>query len=71
MSNEPTTILADYVLANLDREPVARRIKLTRALAALSPTSAERRELLAIADALRAVERRQRLLRLDFKRRAL
>jgi hypothetical protein len=65
--SSPSSVLTSFVLEHLHTQTVARRIEITRAAAAIIPTDAERRELLAIADTLERVERRQRRLTLRFK----
>lgn len=67
MSLNPSTIITAFVLENLPAQPVARRIELTRAAAALVATEQDRRDLTAIANGLERLERRQRKLTLRFK----
>lgn len=69
--HSPSTLIADYVLEQIEHEPISKRIELTLALAAQSPTNAEKHALLVIVHDLRAIERKHRQLVLDFKRRAL
>ncbi len=65
MSN-PATRIAEYVLQNLAHEPIAKRIALKRDLAAIAPTNKSRRDLLALAKDLEAIERRHKQLLIDF-----
>ncbi len=55
--------IADYVQEKLPGEPVRRRIKLTRALAALETDRTQASELEAIADDLERAEKRQQRLK--------
>lgn len=66
---KPATILAEFVLEKLPQEPAARRVELTRALAAVS-SPRERADLLMIAALLEDVEKNHRQLVLNFKRRS-
>lgn len=67
---KPATVIRDYVLGAIEREPIHTRIELLRALAAVTATGPESRSLCEMADALAAVQSRHEQLVLDFKRRA-
>ncbi|MBI5770810.1 MAG: hypothetical protein HZA93_23740 [Verrucomicrobia bacterium] len=71
MSDKPATRIASFVLENLDGQPRDVRLTLLRDLIAVSPPSAQRRDLEALAAAEVEIGRRERQLVLDFKRRAL
>lgn len=66
---KPGTVLTEYILARLSEEPIARRIQITRALAALAPTQQEARTFLKMANDLEAIERTHEQLLLNFQRR--
>lgn len=67
---EPATIIREYVLESMEREPLAKRVELLRALAAVAPDGAEIRCLTEMASALAGVQQRHQQLLLNFKRRS-
>lgn len=66
----PATVIREYVLETIEREPLAKRIEILRALAAVAPDSTEARCLTEMASALAAVQQQHEQLLLDFKRRS-
>jgi len=66
MKTPANELLCRYVLDTSSGEPVARRVKLYRALAATLPEGCERfNELTSLADDLEAIDRRSEQLRLN------
>ena len=64
----PVTILDEYVMCNAEREPMAVRAKLYRALAEVVTNTNRSSELRKLAIDLDDIERRHAQLVLDFKR---
>lgn len=67
--SSPGTRVIEYVLSKLDAEPVAKRAELYRALAAIAPTTTDRRRFDMLAADCEAVDAAHEQLVLDFKRR--
>ncbi len=64
---KPAAILSEFVLERIEGEPLARRIVLCRALAAVTANKTQRAELVAMADELARIERRHRQLLINFR----
>lgn len=63
---KPLGIIVDFVLAQAQAQPVAKRAELYRALSAISGTSEQGAELARMAEELAAIERRHQQLHLNF-----
>ena len=61
-------IIADFVFESLPGATVARRIEVSRAMAALSATPGERKNWMAHVHALEAIETDLRQMRFHFQR---
>ncbi len=63
-------LLTDFVLEQIEAQPLPRRIELLHALGAETQHAGLKAACHAEADALEQIEARHRQLRLDFQRRA-
>ncbi len=68
--NVPEQLLTDFVLEQIETQPVPRRIELLRALAHETKWPALKTACNAEADVLEQAQVMHRQLRLDFQRRA-
>ncbi len=61
-------VLVDFALEHAAALPIAKRVEIYRAIAALIPATVQRTAIMGLADELEEIERKHRQLQLTFLR---